>query len=72
MAGGRSSSDSDKLRGLSDISGGAVATGFLTYSLKPLAFELKGQNIFGSPTIGDWLPMPASPNWSATPRATAR
>lgn len=45
--GGRTSSDSDKLRGLPDLSGGAAVSGFMTYSIKPMAFEIKAQNIFG-------------------------
>jgi len=46
-AGGRNSSDSPRLKGLSDVSGGPVASGFMTYSIKPVAFEIKAQNIFG-------------------------
>ena len=64
--GGRSSGDSDKLRGLSDISGGAVASGFVTYALKPFAFELKGQNIFG-PAPG--AEITAGATWSFSPLA---
>jgi len=67
--GGRSSSDSDRLRGLSDISGGAVATGFVTYELRPFAFELKGQNIFG-PAPGTEIT--AGATWSFSPLAGMR
>ena len=63
---GRSSDDSDKLRGLSDISGGATATAFLSYTLKPFAFELKGQNIFG-PEPG--TEVTAGATWSFSPLA---
>ncbi len=62
--GGRSSHDDDRLRGLSDLSGGAVASGFITYSLKPFAFELKGQNIFG-PAPG--TEVTASATWAFSP-----
>jgi outer membrane scaffolding protein for murein synthesis (MipA/OmpV family) len=46
--GGRTSSDSDRLRGLPDISGAAAVAGFMTYSLKPFAFELRVQRELGS------------------------
>jgi outer membrane scaffolding protein for murein synthesis (MipA/OmpV family) len=45
---GRTSSDSDRLRGLPDISGAAAVAGFMTYSLKPFAFELRVQRELGS------------------------
>jgi outer membrane scaffolding protein for murein synthesis (MipA/OmpV family) len=45
--GGRNSSDSTRLKGLSNVSGGAEIAGFLSYSLKPFAFEIKAQNLFG-------------------------
>ncbi len=67
--GGRSSSDSDKLRGLSDISGGVAATGFVTYSVKPFAVELKAQNIFG-PAPGPEVT--AGATWSFSPLAGMR
>jgi outer membrane protein len=69
LHGGRSSSDSDKLRGLSDLSSSAVATGFVTYSLKPFAFELKAQNIFG-PAPG--TEVTAGATWSFSPLAGMR
>jgi MipA family protein len=67
--GGRSSHDDDRLRGLSDISGGAVASGFVTYSLKPFAFELKAQNIFG-PAPG--TEVTAGATWSFVPLSGMR
>jgi outer membrane scaffolding protein for murein synthesis (MipA/OmpV family) len=45
---GRTSSDSDRLRGLPDISGAGVVSGFMTYSLKPFAFEARVQRELGS------------------------
>ena len=62
--GGRSSHDDDRLRGLSDLSGGAVASGFVTYALKPFAFELKAENIFG-PAPG--TEVTAGATWSFSP-----
>ncbi len=64
--GGRSSHDSDQLRGLSDISGGVSATGFVSYSLKPIAFELKAQNIFGA---APGTEVTAGATWSVSPLA---
>jgi hypothetical protein len=37
---GRISSDSPRLRGLSNLGGGPVAAGFITYELEPFSFEL--------------------------------
>jgi len=62
--GGRSSHDDDRLRGLSDLSAAPVALGFITYSLKPFTFELKGENIFG-PAPG--TEVTASTAWSFSP-----
>ncbi|HWK48083.1 MAG TPA: MipA/OmpV family protein [Stellaceae bacterium] len=45
--GGRSSSDSSRLKGLSNVNGGPVLSGFMTYELKPVSFELKAGNTFG-------------------------
>lgn len=45
---GRTSKDSDRLRGLPDIGGAAAVAGFMTYSVKPFAFELKVQRELGS------------------------
>ena len=44
---GRISSDSPRLRGLSNLNGGPVAAGFITYELEPFSFELKLENTFG-------------------------
>src|ERR1700737_341284 len=46
--GGRKSSDSPRLQGLPDISSAASVAGFMTYSLKPFAFEFKVQREMGS------------------------
>jgi outer membrane scaffolding protein for murein synthesis (MipA/OmpV family) len=46
--GGRTSSDSDRLKGLPDIKGSPSIRGFVTYSLKPMTFELSVKNEFGS------------------------
>src|SRR6266404_6112435 len=45
---GRTSSDSPRLRGLPDIKAAAAVSGFMTYSLKPFAFELKVGRELGS------------------------
>lgn len=47
-AGGRTSSDDPRLRGLPDISSGGAAGAFLTWSYKALAVELEAHNEFGS------------------------
>ncbi len=47
-AGGRTSSDSERLRGLPDLSGGAVLAGFMTYSFRPFALEARVRHQFGS------------------------
>ena len=64
--GGRSSHDSDRLRGLSDLSTAPVASGFITYSLKPLTFEMKAQEVLG-PAPG--TEVTASALWSFSPMA---
>ena len=46
--GGRTSSDSERLKGLPDLKGSPSIRGFVTYSLKPLTFELSVKNEFGS------------------------
>jgi outer membrane scaffolding protein for murein synthesis (MipA/OmpV family) len=47
-AGGRTSKDSERLRGLPDLSGGAVLGGFMTYSFRPFAVEAQVRHKFGS------------------------
>jgi outer membrane protein len=66
--GGRKSSDSARLRGLPDIGSAASAAGFMTYSLKPFAFELRLQRQFGSQPgleaeLGASLAMAPTPRW---------
>ena len=46
--GGRTSSDATRLRGLPDISAALSASGFMTYSFKPFAFEAEVERQFGS------------------------
>lgn len=45
--GGRVSKDDDRLKGLSDLTGGPIVAGFMTYNLRPFAFEVKVENQFG-------------------------
>lgn len=45
---GRTSSDSPRLNGLPDIKDSVTVAGFMTYSIKPFAFELKVEREFGS------------------------
>lgn len=47
-AGGRKSSDSDRLKGLPDISGAPSLRGFVTYAVKPFTFEASVAHEFGS------------------------
>jgi len=66
--GGRTSSDSPRLRGLPDIGSAASAAGFMTYSLKPFAFEFKVQREFGSSPgteaeLGASFAMAPNPRW---------
>jgi outer membrane scaffolding protein for murein synthesis (MipA/OmpV family) len=66
--GGRTSSDSPRLRGLRDISSAASVAGFMTYSLKPFAFEFKVQRELGSQPgtevqLGASLGMAPNPRW---------
>ncbi len=66
--GGRTSSDSPRLRGLPDIGSAASAAAFMTYSLKPFAFEFKVQREFGSSPgteaeLGASLAMAPNPRW---------
>src|SRR6266852_8093468 len=67
-SGGRTSSDSPRLRGLPDIGSAASVAGFMTYSVKPLAFEFKVQRELGSrpgteAELGASLAMAPSPRW---------
>jgi MipA family protein len=66
-AGGRKSSDDPRLRGLPDISGAASVAGFMTYSLKPFAFELKTTRELGSQP-GTEVQLGASVGMAPTPR----
>src|SRR6266446_3112947 len=66
--GGRTSSDSPRLRGLPDIKAAAAVSGFMTYSLKPFAFELKvGRELGSQPgtevQLGASLGMAPTPRW---------
>jgi outer membrane protein len=65
--GGRKSSDSPRLQGLPDISSAAAVAGFMTYSLKPFAFELKVQRELGSQP-GTEVQLGASFGMAPTPR----
>jgi MipA family protein len=67
-AGGRTSSDATRLRGLPDISGAAAASAFVTYSLKPFTFEFKANREFGSKPgtelgLGASYAVAPSPRW---------
>jgi outer membrane protein len=66
--GGRTSSDSPRLRGLPDIGSAASVAGYMTYSLKPFAFEFKLQREFGSQPgteaeIGASVATAPTPRW---------
>jgi MipA family protein len=65
--GGRKSSDDPRLRGLPDISSAAAVGGFMTYSVKPVAFELKVQRELGSQPATE-VQLGASVGMAPTPR----
>jgi outer membrane protein len=69
--GGRKSSDSPRLQGLPDISSAAAVSGFMTYSVKPFAFEVKVQRELGSQPgtevqLGASVGMAPTPRWHAS------
>lgn len=64
---GRLSSDSSRLKGLSDISGSAALTGFMSYNLKPFQFDLKIRNDFG-PNPGTVVSLGASYGFHPLPK----
>jgi outer membrane protein len=66
-AGGRTSKDDPHLNGLPDISGAAQVGGFLTYSLKPVAFEVRVRRRLGS-TAGTQVELGASVGAAPVPR----
>ena len=66
-AGGRTSKDDPHLDGLPDISGAAQVGGFLTYSLKPVAFEARVRRRLGS-TAGTQVELGASVGAAPVPR----
>jgi outer membrane protein len=66
-ADGRTSKDDPRLNGLPDISGAAQVGGFLTYSLKPVAFEARVRRRLGS-TAGTQVELGASVSAAPVPR----
>jgi outer membrane protein len=58
-AGGRTSKDDSRLNGLPDIGGAAQVGGFLTYSIKPFALEMRVRRRLGS-TAGTQVELGAS------------
>src|ERR1700730_17827605 len=66
--GGRTSSDSPRLQGFPDIKSAAAVSGFMTYSLKPFAVELKvGRELGSQPAteaeLGASVGMAPTPRW---------
>jgi len=66
--GGRTSSDSPRLQGLPDIKTAAGASAFMTYAIRPFAFELKVQRELGSQPatevqLGASVAMAPNPRW---------
>jgi outer membrane scaffolding protein for murein synthesis (MipA/OmpV family) len=58
-AGGRTSSDDPRLKGLPDISGAAQVGGYIAYAVKPFVLELKVERRLGS-TAGTQATLGAS------------
>jgi outer membrane scaffolding protein for murein synthesis (MipA/OmpV family) len=66
-AGGRTSKDDPHLNGLRDIGGAAQVGGFLTYSMKPFALEMRIRRRLGS-TAGTLVELGASAAAAPTPK----
>lgn len=66
-AAGRTSKDDPHLDGLPDISGAAQVGGFLTYSLKPVALEVRVRRRLGS-TAGTQVELGASVSAAPVPK----
>lgn len=64
---GRSSDDSPRLRGLSDISMAPTGGAFVSYTLKPVTFEVRGLRVFG-PEPGTEIVAGATYSFSPTDR----
>lgn len=64
---GRSSDDSPRLRGLSDISAAPTGDAFLSYSVNPLTFEVRGLRVLG-PEPGTEVIAGATYSFSPTDR----
>lgn len=66
--GGRTSSDAPRLRGLPDISRPGTVGAFMTYAVRPFAFEIKVNREFGSQPGGVEVQLGASVGMAPTPR----